>query len=57
MHAIAGSNVISIERLGGSGASQWIQFDYLQLSAVPEPSSAVLLALGAVGLGAFRRKR
>lgn len=57
VNALAGSNVISIERIGGSTTNSYIQFDYLQLSTVPEPSSAVLLALGAFGLGAFRRRR
>ena len=58
VNAVAGSNVISIERVGGGSESPWIQFDYVQLtSAVPEPSSALMLALGAMGLGAFRRRR
>lgn len=52
-----GENVLSIERIGGSGTNEWIQFDYLQLSTIPEPSSAALLGLGAIGLGMVRRRR
>lgn len=51
-----GSNVISMQRTGGVGDSPWIQFDYINLSAVPEPSLG-MLALMALGFGAARRRR
>ncbi len=51
-----GGNVISLVRDGGGVDSPWIQFDYVNLNAVPEPSLA-WLALTAVGAAGWRRRR
>lgn len=50
-----GSNVLSVQRTGGSPNTPWIQFDALSLNAVPEPGSA-LLGLATLGLLAGRRR-
>jgi MYXO-CTERM domain-containing protein len=50
-----GGNVITLRRTGGSGASQWIQFDAVLLQT-PEPSQAALALLGLGALG-LRRTR
>lgn len=51
-----GGNVISLVRDGGGAESPWIQFDYVILNAIPEPSSGLLL-LAAVGMVGWRRRR
>jgi hypothetical protein len=49
VNGVAGGNVLSVIRTGGgTGASEWIQFDSVELLQVPEPSSFALLALGAL---------
>ena len=40
-----------------SGSVADVQRDYVNVSAIPEPSSLVLLGLGAIGLGICKRKR
>jgi len=54
--AVAGGNVVSVRRTGGGTTSPWIQFDFMQLDAVPEPSTGLLI-LVAGGLLALRRRR
>jgi hypothetical protein len=60
--AVAGSNVLTIERTGGmlhaTANNAWIQFDYhaLNVAQIPEPSSLGLLALGGLLIASrFRR--
>jgi len=53
--AVAGSNFITITRTGGSDGgtgSAWLQFDFHELQAIPEPSTTGLLLLGLVTLSA-----
>jgi len=52
----AAADIFEVRILPNNGSDAFA-IDDLRFSAVPEPSSFVLLGLGALGLVAFRRKR
>jgi hypothetical protein len=52
-------NIISLKGISynGAGGGNWMGLDYIRLDAVPEPSSAIMILFGAVGLAPFLRRR
>jgi hypothetical protein len=57
-NAVAGSNFITVSRTGGDDAgtgSAWMQFDFHELQAIPEPSTASLLLIGISLMIALRK--
>lgn len=65
MNAVTGpgaDNIVSLRGIsynGVPGGGNWMGVDYVQLDAqvVPEPSTAMMLLLGAIGAVPFLRRR
>ncbi len=52
-----GTNYVSFASAGGSGSGSSAQYGFAPTDAVPEPGSALLVAIGWLSLVAFRRIR
>lgn len=54
---VAGSGRFAFQYIGDYGSANYIGIDRVRISAIPEPSTMLMLGIGVMGLAAARRRK